>query len=134
VRRFDPLGEAGKELRGPSAVKSLPAAQVHKCLVDRERLDERGKPLHFAAHLTPDRPVFRHVGPYNGRVGAGGKRLEHRHRRAHAIEPCDIAASEHDATGATPDDDRAIGQLGSVALFDSRIKCVAIDMCNREGA
>ena len=110
------------------------AAEVKKCLVDRQGFDQWSEPPHLGAHLTADSAVFRHVRPDYDRIRAGRQCLEHRHRRAHAIEPCHIAAGEHDPAGAAADDDRAVRQFGSVALFDRGIKRVAIDMRDRQRA
>jgi hypothetical protein len=45
------------------------------------------------------------------------------------VEPCHLTAGEHEAAGAAPDDDRAVREFGSVALF----MAVAIDVrdCQR---
>ena len=128
MRGFDPLGEPREELGGAGVVQSFGASEVEKRLVDRQGLDQRGEPLHLGAHLTSDGAVLRHLRPDHDRIRAGRQGLEHRHRRAHAIEPRHIAAGEHDPVGTTADDDRAVRQFGSVALFDARIKRIAIDM------
>ena len=81
------------------------------------------------------RPTSRYFA-MSGRIttasGTGRQRLEHRHRRAHAIEPRDIAAGEHDAAAAAADDDRPVGELGPVALLDRGVKRVAIEMGDRQ--
>ena len=94
----------------------------------------RRKSPHLGAHFTSDFPILRHVRAYHDRIRAGGQRLEHRHGRAHAVEPRHVTADEHDAAGTAADDDRAISQLGPAALLDGRIKRVAIDMRDGQGA
>jgi hypothetical protein len=104
------------------------AGEIEKRLIDRQRLDERRQSPHRGAHLTSDRLVLRHVGPDHNSIGAGCQRLEHRHRGAHAVNPRHVAARKHDAAGTATDDNRTVGELGPVALFDARVKGVAIDM------
>ena len=129
---FHPLGEPGEELGGTGAEQTLRTAEVEKRFVDGQRFDQRRQPPHFGAHLTPDCAIFRHVRPYHNRIPAGGERSEHGHRRAHTVEPRHIAARQHDAASTAADDDRAVGQFGSVAFFDRRIERVAIDMRDRQ--
>ena len=84
------------------------------------------------AHLPADRAVFRHVRRDHHRVGTGLERLEHRHGRADAGEPGDIAAGGDDAARAAADDDRAVEKLRPVALLDAGIEGVAVEMSEGE--
>ena len=104
------------------------AGEVEERLVDRERLDQRRQRLHHRPHLAADADVFLHVRRDHDGVGAGLERLEHRHRRTHAADAGDVAGGGDDAALAAADDDRLVGQLRIVALFDGRIEGVAIDM------
>ena len=53
--------------------------------VDGERLHQRREFQHHRTHLAADGGILLHVGPDDGRVGTALQRLEHRHRRAHAV-------------------------------------------------
>ena len=79
---------------------------------------------------TPD--IFRHVRPNHDRGGAERQRLEHRHRRAHAIGPRDVAGGRDHAALAAADDDRLVGKLRVVALLHRGVERVAIDMRQRQ--
>ena len=108
------------------------AGEIEKRLVDRQRLDQRRQRLHGVAHLAADADIFRHVGPDHGGVRAERQRLEHRHRRAHAIGARDVAGRRHHAALAAADDDGLVGELGIVALFDGGVERVAVDMGQRQ--
>ena len=131
-RVFDAPRERREELRRDGAVQRSGAGQIEKRLVDRQRLDERGETQHLGPHRTPDFAVFRHLRADHHRVGAQRERPEHRHRRAHAVKPRDIAAGQNDASRAAADDDRLLGEFRPVALFHRRVKGVAIEVRNRE--
>jgi hypothetical protein len=109
-------------------VKDFSTAEIKKRLVDRQWLDQRRKSPHLGTDLASDFLVFGHVRAYHDGIRAGCQRLEHRHRRAHPVEPCDVTAGENNPASAAADDHRAIGQLGLPALLDRRVKGVAIDM------
>lgn len=47
------------------------------------------------------------------------------------MEPPDLAAGEHDSTGAAADDDRSVGEVWPVALLDRGIESVPIDVSDR---
>src|SRR5262245_2087780 len=68
------------------------------------------------------------------RLGAGGERLEHRHGRAHAIEPGDIAGGRDDAAPATAADHRPVADRRVVALLDAGIEGIAVEMGDRQAA
>ena len=108
------------------------AGQIEKRLVDRQRLDQRRQRLHGVAHLAADADIFRHVGPDHGGLRAQRQRLEHRHRRAHAIGARDVAGGRHHAALAAADDHRPVGQLRIVALLDGGVERVAVDMRQRQ--
>ena len=112
---------------GEHAVDALGAGKIEKRLVDRERLDQRRQRLHHGA--PRGRPgIFVHVGPHDAGVRAQAQRLEHRHRRAHAVGARDVAGGRDHAALAAADDDRLVGERGIVALFDGGVERVAIDM------
>ena len=113
-------------------MQTLGARQIEKRLVDRERLDQRRQRLHRAAHLAADADIFRHVGSDHDGNRTQRQRLEHRHRRAHAIGPRDVAGGRDDAALAAADDDGLVGQIGIVAFLDSRVKRIAVDMGERQ--
>ena len=110
---------------------ALGAGQIEKRLVDRQRLDQRRQRLHRLAHLAADPDIFRHVGPDHRGLRAQRQRLEHRHRRAHAEGAGDVAGRRDHAALAAADDDRPVGDLRIVALFDGGVERVAIDMGER---
>ena len=88
----------------------LGAGEIEKRLVDRQRLDQRRQRLHGVAHLAADADVFRHVRPDHDRgMRAQRQRLEHRHRRAHAIGARDVAGGRHHAALAAADDHGLVG-------------------------
>ena len=130
--RFDVAGKPRQHLGRDHAVDALGAGQIEEGLVDRERLDQRRQRLHGLAHLAADADIFRHVGPDHGRMRAQRQRLEHRHRRAHAIGARDVAGGRHHAALAAADDHGLVGDLGIVALLDGGVERVAVDMRERE--
>ncbi len=129
---LDPPRQRGEELRRRRAVQSGGPREVEKCLVDRDRLNERGQPPHLGAHRPPDFAVLRHIRPDHHCIRAGGQRLEHRHCGADAIKPRHVAAGEHDPARTAADDQRAGGQLRLLALFDRRVERVTVDMGDRQ--
>ena len=64
--------------------------------------------------------------------GQSVQRLEHRHRRAHAIGARDVAGRRHHAALAAADDHGLVGDLGVVAFLHRGVKRVAIDMRERQ--
>ena len=117
-----------KHQRRRLPVQPLGAGEVEECLVDRKRLDQRRQRLHHGPHLAADAHIFLHVRRDHDRLGAGFQRLEHRHRRANALDAGDVAGRRHDAALAAADDHGPVLQFRIVALFDSRIEGVAVDM------
>jgi hypothetical protein len=113
-------------------VHALGAGKIQKCLVDRQGLDQRRQSLHGVANLAADPNIFRHVRPDHDRGRAQRQRLEHRHRRAHAKSPRDVAGRRDHAALAAANDYRLVGDLGIVALLDGRVERVAIDVGKRE--
>ncbi len=108
------------------------AGKIEERLVDRQRFDQRRQRLHGVAHLAADADIFRHVGRDDGGLRAELQRLEHRHRRAHAIGARDIAGGRHHAALAAADNHGPVGKLGIVALLDRGVERVAIDMRERQ--
>jgi len=109
-------------------VQALGAGQIEECLVDRQRLDQRGQRQHPRSDLAADGAVFFHVGWDHHGFRAQFERLEHRHRRAHALDAGDVAGGGDDAAPAATDDQRPVAQGRVVALFDRGVEGVAIDM------
>jgi hypothetical protein len=134
VRGFDPLGEPREELGGAGLVQSFGPSEVEKRLVDRQGFDQRSEPPHLGPHFPSHSAVLRHIRSDDDCIWARRQCFEHRHGGAYAIEPRHIAAGEHDPADAATDNDRAVRQFGSVALFDGGIKRVAIDMRDRQRA
>ena len=81
----------------------------------------------------PTATYFAMSGLTTDRLGAGLERLEHRHGRAHAIGPGDIAGGRDHPALAAADDHRLVQQGWVVALLDGRIERVAIDMRQTQG-
>src|SRR6185437_2705009 len=75
--------------------------------------------------------IFRHVGADHGCLRAQCERLEHRHRRAHAIGAGDVAGRGYHAALAAADDDGLVGDVRVVALLDGGVERVAVDMRER---
>ena len=73
-------------------MQPLGAGEIEKGFVDRQRLDQRRQRLH--QRCAPRARPW-HISPCSGRttlgVRAEPQRLEHRHRRAHAIGAGDVA-------------------------------------------
>jgi hypothetical protein len=126
------LGETGEHTGRWIVVQAFGALELQKGLVDGKRLNERRQVLHHRAHLPADGDVFLHVRTDDDGVGTGLQRLEHRHGRTHAVDPCDIAGGGDDAAFATADNDRLVRKVRIVALLDRRIKGVAVDMGERQ--
>jgi hypothetical protein len=130
---LDAPRELRQHERRRAAMQPLGSGEVEEGLVDRDRLDQGRQRLHHGAHLAADMDVFVHVGLDDHGFGAGLQRLEHRHGRAHAADPGDVAGRGHDAAPAAADDDRPVAQFRPVALFHRRVEGVAVDMGQREG-
>jgi hypothetical protein len=124
--------ETRQYLRCAHPVQPLRACQVEKCLIDRQRLDQRRESEHRLAHFSANLNVFCHVGLYHGGLWTTPSGLEHRHCRTNAVGACDVAGGSHHATLAAADNHRFIGQRGIVSLLDRGVKCVAIDVGDAE--
>ena len=101
--------------------RSVPV-EIEKGLVDRQRFDQRRQLQHQACgSARPTRGVFRHV-----RAGSrppadtARQRLEHRHRRAHAVGARDVAAGRHDTALAAADDQRLVARGADRRAFRPR--------------
>ena len=80
-----------------------------------------------------DRDVMRHPRADHHRLRAERERLEHRHRRAHALDPGDVAGGGDHAAPAAADDHRPVAQARVVALLDRGVEGVAVEMRDRRG-
>lgn len=127
--------EVCRQLKSNPATHFIPVVMVtaldspaEKCLVDGERLDQRGERLHRAAHLAADAHILGHVRPDHDCGRAERQRLEHRHCRTHAIGARDVAGGRDHAAFAAADDHGLVGKLRIVAFLDGRIEGVAIDV------
>ena len=129
---LDLAGEARQHQRRRHAVQPLGSREIEEGLVDRQRLDHRRQRLHQLAHLAADADIFLHIGRDDDRLRAGFQRLEHRHRRAHALDAGDVAGGGYDTALAAADDDRLVGQFGAIALFHGGVEGVAVDMGERQ--
>jgi hypothetical protein len=125
---LDLAGEPRQHFRRDHAMDALGAGKIKKRLVDGQWLDQGRQRLHGMAHLAADPDIFRHVRPDHDRGRAQRQRLEHRHGRAHAIRPGDVAGRRNHAALAAADDDRLVGDLGIVALLYGGVERIAIDM------
>jgi hypothetical protein len=80
----------------------------------------------------PARPHYtRHIGPDELCTRPSRQPLEHRHCRAHAIEPRHGAGGEYDTAPASPDNHWSLGKIRTPAFFDSGAKGAAIDAIDR---
>jgi len=61
------------------------------------------------------------------------ERLEHRHGAVHAVEAGDVAGGADDAALAAADDDGLVGEFGAVALFDTGVEGIAIQVGDGQG-
>ena len=113
-------------------MQPLRPVEFQERLVDRQGLNQRRQILHHRPYLPADPDVFFHVRTDDHRFGTGFERLEHRHRRAHAVDAGDVTGGGDNATLAAADDERLVQKLGIVAFFDRRIKGVAVDMGKRQ--
>jgi hypothetical protein len=124
--------EAGERHGRAHAMQAMRAGEIEKRLVDRDGLDQRCHLQHQLAHGSARFGIFRHVGLDDHRLGAERKRLEHGHRRFHALDAGDVAGGRHHASGAAADDHRPVGEFRPVALFDRRIEGIAVDVRDRK--
>ena len=125
-------GKARQHLGRREAVQALGAGEIEERLVDRQRLDQWRQRQHHLPHLAADARIFLHVRPHHAGLRAEPQRLEHRHRRAHAVGAGDIAGGGDDAAPAAADDHRLGGKRRIVALFDGGVEGVAVDMGDRK--
>jgi hypothetical protein len=89
--------------------------------------------LHQCANLPAGAGVFGHVRRDDKGFGAQGKRLGHRHRRAHPEGSRDVTACRYDRPGpAAADNDRLVAKVRIVTLFNRGVERVAIDMRDLE--
>src|SRR5262249_5943624 len=100
--------------------------------VDRWRLDQRRESKHGLAHLAADLDIFCHVRFYDDGIRATALGLEHWHRRANAEGAGHIAGGCNHAALAATDNHRFVRERCIVTFLDSRVKCIAIDVCDAE--
>jgi len=98
-------------------------ANIEKCLIDRQTLDQRCRVLEDPEHGLACLAVGRHPGRDHDRPGAQPAGAATAHRRAHAIGLGLVACSQHD-TGA--DDHRPAAQSRVIALLDGRVERIQI--------
>src|SRR5919197_1123194 len=72
----------------------------------------------LARNLLTDSPTDTVIPMSRSTSRAEGKRLEHRHRRAHPKGAGNIAGSRNHAALAAADDDGLVGEIRIVALLD----------------
>ena len=111
ISRSTSRAKRASTLAGDHAVQALGAGEIEEGLVDRERLDQRRQRLHG---LRAPRGRRGHISPCRAgsRVACGqsAQRLEHRHRRAHAVGARDVAGGRDHAALAAADDHRLVGE------------------------
>ncbi len=104
--------------------------QIEECLVQGQRLHQRGVVLHDGADLMAGDSVFRHIGLDHHGLGTGLAGLEHGHGGAYTKGSRDVASRRDNAAMTTADNYRLVGQGRIIALFDTGIKRIAIEMCD----
>ena len=129
---FDPLRQRGHCLRRATAMQLFGARKIEIGLVERQWLDQRRQVAHHRSDALALGDIFRHLRLDHRRMWTKLQRLEHRHRRAHAVDAGDIAAGRDHPALAAADDHGLVGQRRIVALLDRRVKRVAIQMCDGE--
>ena len=129
---FDALGEGCERLSGGVFVQTFGAGEIEERFVEGERFDERRRFEHQLFHLAADGDIFLHVGANDHGVRAGLERLEHRHRRLHAVGARDVAGRGDDAALAAADDDGLVHQARVVAFLDGGVEGVAVDVGERQ--
>ena len=126
--------ETGQRQRRRAAVHGGRPGKVEEGLVDRDGLHQRRQIAHHGAYRPPDARVFGHVRAHDRGLRAELQGLEHRHRRAHAVGPGDVAGGQHHAARAAADNQWFVAQTGVVALLDTGVESVAVNMRNRQRA
>ena len=121
-----PLGQAGQHHGGGVAVQTFGAGQVQKCLVQREGFDGGGQVFHHRADGPACLDIGGETGLHHDRLGAEFQGLEHRHGRADALDPGEVAAGRDHPPCAAADDDGLVADAWIVALFDGGIEGVAV--------
>src|SRR5262249_36230198 len=82
---LDVACETPQYLRCAHPVQPLGACQIEKCLIDRQRLNQRRESKHGLAHFSTNLDVFCHVGLYHDGVWTTSSGLEHWHCRTNAV-------------------------------------------------
>ena len=110
----------------------LSAGEIHKGLIQRQRLDGGGELVHQRADLFANLGIGRHAGVDDDRVGAEVERFEHRHCRAHAANARHITGGRDNPALAAANDHRLVDQFRVVSFLDTGIKGIAIHMRDGE--
>jgi len=129
---LDGAGEVGKHHGRRPPMQALGAREVQERLVDRQGFNQRRQRLHHRADFTADADILLHVRRNDDRLGAGRQRLEHRHRRAHALDAGDVAGGGDDTPLAAADDHRLVAEFRIIPLLDGGVKSVAVDVRQME--
>ena len=99
-----------------------------------ETLSTRGLSASISSRMRRlSRRYFSMSGLMTDGARAKLQRPRHRHGRAHAVAPGDVAGGEHHAALAAADDQRLVDQIRMVALLHRGVEGVAIDMGNGQG-
>ena len=89
--------------------------------------------LHERLNLARDVDIDLHPGADDDGVGAKVEGLEHRHGRADAVDPCDIAGRRNNPPPPSAYDDGQVCKGRVIPLFDGGVEAVAIHMGDGEG-
>jgi hypothetical protein len=118
-----PISSSPAPQSGPACEQAVSRAAV-RFRQDQE-MPRRSRSAAPAVSALPSsagpaaRPAHRllHVRFDHHRIRAGIERLEHRHRRAHAMNPGDVAAGGDHAAFAAADDHRLVGAARDCRVF-----------------
>ncbi len=124
------MGQLGQQYRRLNfVVGDMLRSQIEVGFVDRHRLIVMRRLEEQRPDFVADALVLGHIGRHHHRIRTQLQRLEHRHRRARAGLPRQIARRRHHPPPAgMPDDQRAVLKRRVITLFDRRIKRITIDM------
>ena len=126
--------KARKRLRRRSSHASAPLQKIHKCLVDRYRLDQRRKLEHEGADLASDAGIFFHVRPYHHGLQRQGAETPRTSASPILLHRCGRRSrrSAQRRDGEPPTITGLSASERIVAFLDRGIEGVAIDMGDRE--
>ena len=129
---FDAGLQAHHKQSGRCAVEPLRAGELEKRFVEREGLNEWGKVLHERANVPRGIHIDAHARLDDRGLGAQLERLKHRHRRAHTVNPRDIAAGRNNTTPPAAYDNGFLQKAWIVALFHGGIERITIHVRYRK--